>query len=355
MAKIKAGFKRIFGFIKVHKLSCSIVLIAVLVSAFFIWRSYSPTSLFEIPKLNLKEKPKQEARVRAPLSGVLVDPSLAKRRPIAIVVENHPDARPQSGLDKASLVYETLAEGGIVRFLAIFQENDAEIGPVRSARTQFVYWAKELEAIFAHVGGSDDALSLIKGVGVSDFNQFNYGNSFWRDTKRFAPHNVYTTTEKIRNGGKKAGYSEEKEIESFKFKEDEQKEQRPESQIIDIDISQAIFKVNYIFDKAENNYKRSLAGVPHTDKITSKQLRAKNIIIQFTTITDRSGSDTQVQAIGAGKIKYFLDGKSYEGTWKKKSTYERTKYLDSDGKEIVLNAGQTWIEVVRTGTNISVK
>lgn len=347
MAKIK----KLFGFIKRHKLSSIVVLVAVIVSAFFIWQSYSDTLPFKAPSLNLIQK--KDTRVRAPLSGMLVDPDLAARRPIAVVIENHPDARPQTGFSNASLVYETLAEGGITRCLAIFQENDSEVGPVRSARTQFVYWASELKAIFAHAGGSDDALALIEKVDVLDFNQFSYGSNFWRDSSRYAPHNLYSTTEKLREGGKKAGYSEKEDTTPFKFKDDEKLEARPEAQNITINFSSFDFKVGYVYDKINNNYERSVGGKPHVDKLSGKQLTAKNIIVQFANVSEKSGGDAQVQAVGSGKTKYFIGGKAFEGTWKKTGASARTKYLDEAGKEIELNAGTTWVEVVRIGSSVT--
>lgn len=349
MAKIR----RLFGFIKKHKLSSIIVLVAVVSSVFFIWQSYSDTLPFKAPSLNIT--PKIDTRVRAPLSGVLVSPERAQRRPIAVVIENHPDARPQTGFSNASLVYETLAEGGITRCLAIFQENDSEVGPVRSARTQFVYWAKELESVFAHAGGSADALELIREVDVLDFNQFSHGSSFWRDNSRNAPHNLYSTTEKLRSGGKKAGYSETNDTKPFNFKDDEKLETRPESQSITINFSSFDFKVGYIYNKKNNNYERSVGGKSQIDKLTGKQLTVKNIIVQYANVSEKSGGDAQVQAVGSGKIKYFIGGKVSEGTWKKTGASARTKYLDENGKEIELNAGTTWIEVVRTGSNVVVE
>src|SRR5581483_1401572 len=124
--------------------------------------------------------------------------SMAKR-PFAVVVENHPDARPQSGLSQADVVYEALAEGGITRFLAIFQSQDVKsIGPVRSARTYFNDWAQEWGAVYAHVGGNSDALALIKaGIpGVSDADQFFNDPYFTRISSRRPPHNTYTSINK---------------------------------------------------------------------------------------------------------------------------------------------------------------
>lgn len=348
MIKIKQLFRRIIVFLKLHKYSSLIVAVALIAAAAYLFTSLGENISFEAPKTDVKKKAPKDERVRAPLTGVLVNPDLAKRRPQAVVIENSPEARPQSGLDKASLVLETYAEGGITRMLAIFQENDAqEIGPVRSARVQFVNWANEYNAVFAHVGGSQAALNLIPSVGVLDFNQFFNGSYFWRDNTRFAPHNVYTTTDKLRQGGESRGYSKEKEIEPFKFKDENKVEERGDVLEVNIPFSGPTFAVKYVYNKESNSYLRHVAGRVDKDKPSGKEITAKNIIIQRANVVDRAGLDTQVEAIGSGAIEYYMDGKKFEGKWSKANSSSRTKYLDSDGNEILLNPGQTWIEVTR--------
>ncbi|MCL5093664.1 MAG: DUF3048 domain-containing protein [Patescibacteria group bacterium] len=288
-----------------------------------------------------------EEKVRAPLSGIFITKDKAKKRPLAIVVENHPEARPQSGLDKASLVFETYAEGGITRLLAVFQENEAnEIGPVRSARTAFDHWANEFKAVYGHVGGGEAALNLIDELHLLDLNQFYNGNSYWRDESRYAPHNVYTTTAKIRAGGLARGYSKETDIESFKFKDDLEKSKRPESFEFTVPFSGPTYNIKYIYDKETNSFLRYLAGSPHRDKITGKNLKAKNVIVMYAGVLEGSGgTDTQVQVVGSGEAEFYIDGEKILGTWEKATSASRTKFLDANGVEIVLNAGTTWIEV----------
>ena len=130
------------------------------------------------------------------------------RRPLAVMIENHIESRPQSGLTSADVVYEAVAEGGITRFMALFYCNlsDVQVGPVRSARTYYLDWLGEYNnPLYAHVGGANtpgpaDALSQIIKYKVNDLNQFSIGfPTFWRDYERLGhpvatEHTMYSTS-----------------------------------------------------------------------------------------------------------------------------------------------------------------
>lgn len=181
-----------------------IVLAAVLVfvlagggtSAAFLLKKDTPAPV-------VQEQPKEEAKVEEPpkpttvastLTGVQVDPVLNKRGVTAVMIENSLDARPQSGLLDAGVVYEAIAEGGITRFMALFQEGQPSyIGPVRSARPYYVEWLAPYGATYAHAGGSPEAISLISTLGIKDMDHGANGNSYTRVDTRFAPHNLYTS------------------------------------------------------------------------------------------------------------------------------------------------------------------
>jgi len=125
--------------------------------------------------------------VRSALNGQMISPDQAAQRPVAIMIENHPDARPQAGLAGAPLVYETEAEGGITRFMAVYDGSTGDItaGPVRSARTYFVDYVEELEALYGHVGGNIDALQQIAANRILDLDQSRVGAAaYWRETSR---------------------------------------------------------------------------------------------------------------------------------------------------------------------------
>jgi hypothetical protein len=314
---------------------------------------------FNAPKLVFKEKPK-ETKIQAPFTGLMVDPSVVSRKPLAVVIENSPDARPQSGYPQADLVYETLAEGGITRTLAIFQsQGSSEIGPVRSARFYFIDWLTELNAVFVHIGGNADALDEIISKKIPDINQFYYGNYFWRSASRYAPHNVYTTTDKIYDALKVAKISPITELAPLSFKKEAAVAERPATQAITINFSTPLFVASYNYDQKANNYLRSVGGVPHKDKVTGNQLRVKNIVVQYETISpgiSRAGEQKMdIVTTGRGRALVFQDGKAINATWEKTSRNSRTKYLDSFGKEVQFNPGQTWFEVVPQNAAVTYK
>lgn len=355
--KIKTFFKKIWGFIRRHKWSMAFIVIALAIGGFFLWDSFSAGSFNPIGDLNLR--PKKVEKFQAPLSGRWVtEKERTTRKPMAVVIENHPDARPQSGLNKAALVYETFAEGGITRWLALFQEEDvSEIGPVRSARTYFVDWALSHVALFAHVGGNIDALDMISKYKVLDLNQFSLGNYFWRDEKRYAPHNVYTTTDKLREAARSKGYSiEDSNISGYSFKDEAKEEERPEPFSFVVNFN-SNFAVTWAYDKKSNQFSRSMASQKQTDRVTGEQLVAKNVIVMFSSFsygTTRIGEQkTNIVTTGSGEAIFYIDGKKQTGTWKRAGQNTPTRFYDSAGAEIKLNSGTTWIEVAPTGTAVN--
>jgi len=356
---VKIKSRKVNIFLRKHKIALALILMAVLVAGGLIAYNYYLLGnvQFKTPKLVLKTKPK-ETRIAAPLTGLLVDPSVTSRRPLAVIIENHPDARPQSGYPKADLVYETLAEGGITRTMAIYQSQDAdEIGPVRSARLYFIDWLSEYNAVFVHVGGNIDALDAVSAQKIPDINQFYYGSYFWRATNRYAPHNVYTTTAKLYEALSAAKIPVTSNVTPLNFKKEATTDQRPVSQLININFSTPLFVASYSYVPKTNDYLRSVGGVPHKDKVTGAQIHVKNIVVQYENMSpgiSRAGEQKMnISTIGRGKALIFQDGKTIVGTWEKSSQNSRTKYLDSLGKEIIFNPGQTWFEIVPQTATVS--
>ncbi|MBC7708406.1 DUF3048 domain-containing protein, partial [Polaromonas sp.] len=143
-------------------------------------------------------KPVVPTTVASSLSGLQVDPALNAKPVTAIMIENSPDSRPQSGLSQANVVFEAIAEGGITRFLALFQDtNPADVGPIRSVRPYYLQWAMGFDAPLAHVGGSPEALNDIKAWGARDLDQFFNSGAYHRINSRYAPHNVYTAVDTL--------------------------------------------------------------------------------------------------------------------------------------------------------------
>ena len=301
----------------------------------------------------------------AALDGVMTDQASAEKHPLAIIVENHPDARPQSGLSKASVVYEAIAEGGITRFMGIFGTNEVEkVGPVRSARTFFVDWAHGYNAYFAHVGGNIDALDKIPVDKILDLDQFRYSAPYWRERSSglATEHTMYTSTTKLREEAEKNQYSKANNFNIMRFKDEPAetaKSTLPEEQEINVDFSNASYNIIFKYDKATNSYKRFMAGQSHTDKNTKDQINPKNVIVMTVkrqaTVTRINEPGWNMDTIGTGKAEIFIDGKQISGTWKKPSASDRELFYDDKGNEVTFNRGQFWICVVPPDVTPTVK
>jgi len=337
----------------------SLLLVIILVAFILFWPAAKKT-LEEVPKLNnVKEKIETSVLdTESPLNGVFTTKEKARRRPEAVMIENHPDARPQSGLDKADLAYEALTEGGITRFLAFFGINDVvEVGPVRSARTYFVKLADEYNAFYAHAGGNADALVLIKELpDFYNLDEFSLGSFFWRDKNKFAPHNLYTTTDKLRLAGQSKDWDINASYDKWLFKNDESLEKRGNAKKLSVDFSLGSYKVDYLYDKETNEYKRNLAGKAHVDKNSKNQIKAKTVIIQYVESWKKENdpeNSIELKIDGEGKATIFMDGEKIQGSWKKLDRKKRTKFYDDNGEEIKFDRGPIWIEIVPSNAKVT--
>jgi hypothetical protein len=333
--------------------------------------------------------PKTQA---CPLNGVLYSKQQEawwqKHRPLGVMIENHVDARPQSGLSGADVVYEAVAEGGITRFLSLFYCQDAgQVGPVRSARTYFVDFASEYAdyPLYAHVGGANqpgpaDALSQLTDynwTNYNDLNQFSIGfPTFWRDYDRLpnvaTEHTMYSTVDKLwdyaaTNRGltnvDKAGKSWDANFVPYKFTDDAPLSARPKSQTIHLEFWQSAgsgYFVDWTYDPKTNLYKRANGGKPHLDKDTGKQIAAKNVVVLLMKeLNADDGYENNVHLLyqdkGTGKAVIFKDGKRINGTWEKDSRTARTIINDASGNELKFDRGLIWFEILPTEGILNVK
>jgi hypothetical protein len=214
--------------------------------------------------------------VPSPLTGVEVKPELANRPVTGVMIENSPDARPQSGLYSAGMVFEAIAEGGITRFLTLFQEDQPDyIGPIRSARPYYLDWVMPFDAGLAHVGGSPDALAQIKQLGVKDLDQFANSSAYYRVSSRYAPHNMYSTMARFDALNQSKGYT------TSKFtpypRKAEERSKTPNATSIDITMSGYYYNDHYDYDANDNSYKRSEGGRPHMDEKAGRQIEPKTV------------------------------------------------------------------------------
>jgi len=296
------------------------------------------------------------------LDGLKYNEDISNRHPLAVMIENHPDARPQSGLDKAKIIYEAIAEGGITRFMTIFGPDSAsKVGPVRSARTYYLDWALEYDAFYAHVGGNIDALDLIPKIGIKDLDQFRYGTeAYWRvpQAGKATEHTMFADTDKLYSIAKNNKWDMTANFTPLSFKDDVKTELRPTTQSVTINFSTNTYKVKWQYNNDDNNYERYMAGIAHKDAVSGKILTAKNVIIQEVNrqpaVTRINEQGWTMQTTGTGKAKIIIDGKVIDGTWKKKDRNSRTTFADNNGDEIKFNAGTTWYEIVPPGTDVTV-
>jgi nitrate reductase NapE component len=267
---------------------------------------------------------------------------------MALMIDNHSDARPPSGLASAHLVFEAEVEGGITRIMGVFSAGQelTEIGPIRSARPYFVDWARELSALYAHVGGSPDALVKIQQDKILDINEFFNEHYFWRDDGKAMPHNVYTSSEKLEKYLSSKSADRNRFVPWF-FKDDTVLDERPDSSSIKIDYKLGMYKVEWKYDKENNNYLRYVAGDPHKEK-SGEIITAKNVLVQVALAHELDDKlRLEMNNIGNGKSLICMDGKCQPGTWEKKHPSDRTRFYAEDGREVKFNRGMTWVQVVR--------
>lgn len=335
-----------------------IAVVALAAGAYF-WSTKNKDSSNTPQAAVIEEKKVEAAKIYSPLTGVEVATQDEANRPVTgVMIENSPDARPQSGLDQAGIVFEAIAEGGITRFLALFQESKPDyLGPVRSARPYYVEWAKTFDASYGHVGGSPDALSLIKTLGVKDIDQFANGGSYERITSRTSPHNVYTNFTKLDALNQKKGFT------SSKFTPWERKidvKQTPTASIIDLNISGPTYSPRFTYDPSTNSYLRMQVGAPHyvlsKDLTTKKQLNPKTVVVLVTTYgIENDGIHSIYRTTGTGKMYVFQDGIVSMGTWSKKDAKSQFVFTDKNGLPMKLNRGQTWVTLVASDSSVNYK
>lgn len=283
----------------------------------------------------------------APLTGLPIE-AAATLRPIAVMVNNAPQARPQSGLTQADIVYEVLAEGGITRLVAIFQSHNGvvTVGPVRSIRPYLIELGESYNGLLVHAGGSTDAYSIIQKQHKEDLDEIgNAGTSFWRDKSRKAPHNLYTNMEKLRAGADRLKYKKEVTIPSYTFRKKEELISGENANKIDIRFLLKGYKVSYQYDATSQMYKRSINDSAHVDLNNNEQLQAANVMVMGADhkVLDDVGR-LSVNVNAGGEAMLFQRGVMIKGNWihKKDDVIRFVK----DGNEVPFVPGTTYINIV---------
>lgn len=363
-----------------------------------------PSVNINIPGINKpKLKTDQPRTEMCPINGLLYTKAekavWEKRRPITAVIENHEDSRPQSGLSRADVTYEAVAEGGITRTLNVFYcgiADDARIGPVRSARVYFVNWATEYgNPLFVHVGGANnicsncpggikprgdiapevDALRLLTTLGwrYKNGNDMDGGTNvgyptMWRDYERIpgaaTEHTYMASTDKLAEEAERRGFAAigadgiawDKNFVPWKFGKDSPLSSPTATNIsFEFWSNKPDYNVEWKYDSKDNKYLRFNGGEAHVDMDNKEQLSAKNVVIALTK--ERGPVDKEghmfYTTIGTGKMLLFQNGDVVVGTWSKLNAKSRTIFKDDKGKEILFVPGRIWIETVPDGNEIN--
>lgn len=361
---MKELFSKIIAFVKKQPRVWLVVSLLLILIFFIVGGGYlllSKTSFLDFfsreraPRNNEQNEETAISGFRRLIDGIVVSDETKINPPLfAVQIENMIDARPLSGISRANLVYEAISEAGITRFLVFYTADQevAEIGPVRSARPYYIDWAEEYGALYAHSGGSPEALRIISRYDILGLNEFSNGRFFWRSKSRYAPHNLYTSSELLNNAFA-AKDGEVKDFEPWQFKDEAPEDSRPQNEErIKIYFSTKTYEAGWQYDREPNDYLRYQAGAIGQDRDGS-EVRAKNIVVQFTDVSviDDIGRK-KIKTIGSGEAIIFQDGVRIDGAWEKEAKGERTKFFDAAGAEIKFNPGVTWVEVVPIGTEI---
>lgn len=253
----------------------------------------------------------------------------------AIALDNHPNARPQHGLSRASVVYEYEVEGRATRYLALFHELPSKVGPIRSARKHSTMLAWENNVNFITASASRDNLQTIRDWGVNYTNALSHG-AFYRDNARRAPHNLYVNLSTLREGNPSPGSI---------LRPAHISRQGTSANRFSIEYSPN-YRVSYQYSEEQEAYQRLINGSPHRDA-TGTSIWARNVIVQYTNHPTDSWGRTTPEVLGEGAIDYYVSGQRFRGTWKKTGPNAKTRFYYEDGQEIERIYGSTWIQIAR--------
>ncbi len=294
------------------------------------------------------------------LDGTETVEALVNRRPLAVMVENHPEARPQAGLAEASHVWEVIVEGGITRFMAIYSPHDAEkIGPVRSARPYFVSWASGYRALYAHAGGSQAALARLSST--DEVTDLPHTSGYFHREPRAgvaSEHTLFTSTSDLYSFAEKKGAGLEASVAPLTFANELALNERPASGSVTINFSSPTYQVNWIYVRERNAYDREMAGRAHIDRSSGQQLNSRNVVVltvnrRYDGSTNHGKGEWFMTTEGEGKALIFQNGQVINGTWRKPTAGSMLELVDTSGAPVKLLRGQTWFEVVPPDVAVS--
>src|SRR6266542_4085608 len=296
-----------------------------------------------------------------PLSGLNPKSTVPSRPALAVKVENLPAARPQTGLSWADIVYEEPVEGGITRFIAVYQcQNASRIEPVRSGRLTDVNILVQFgRPLFAYAGGKPRVIQAVRRAGIIDinYNVRQVARAYHRDPNRPAPHNLYTSTRELYSSA--SDLFEPKAPDPIFTYSDTPPQGAVRARKVHLPFSSSS-DVFWKWSKTRKVWLRFHGTVPHVSS-DGTQFSAKNVVVQvvktrLTDIVDANGVRSPlVISVGTGKAYVFRDGKVIKGRWERDSAADLTKFVDTNGDEIPLTPGNTWVELLPENIRVTIK
>lgn len=286
------------------------------------------------------------------------------KRPVAVMINNIQDALPSASTKQADIIYECMVEGGITRLMAIYSDYDKleKIGSVRSARHYYINIANEYDAIYVHYGQSKPAKEKLDNGVINNINGLTYEDGFYRDSSRVAPHNAYTTGEKIVKGIENFKYNAEyddlhKKVLSFNAEETDLTD-GTDANTIHVNFSK-YSQPYFVYNSEKKLYDRYEYNAPQIDELEDENdniLNFKNVIVLISSYTciNPENDLQELQQSGEGKGYYCTNGKAVPITWKKSSDSSKTEFYKEDGSELLLNPGKTWISIIGDGQNAGI-
>ncbi len=321
--------------------------VVISILAFAIFRQ-AQTQSVDVPLTHEVQKKPTAPKYHSALTGLeLSDEATTKKTVTAVMIENSLDARPQSGLQDAEVVYEAIAEGGITRFAALYQQNQPElIGPVRSLRMYYLDWIAPYDPSIAHVGGSLYSLQEVRNGNHKDIDQFFNASTYWRASDRYAPHNVYTSSAKLNELNTSKGYTSANP-QPLPHGDSPLGSAAPANQI-NVTMSSAPYNSNWNYDTGSKSYLRSQAGEPHMDR-EKGQLSAQVVVVldmQMDLVME-DGWRENYHTAGTGDAMIFAGGTAMSAVWHKENMGQQLSFTSKqDGKPLPLPRGKTWISAV---------
>lgn len=319
----------------------------------------------EESETTLQIEPETEDTEHSYLTGKKVDPSIGRKRPIAVMLNNISAACPQAGIAKADVVYEAPVEGGITRLMGIFEDYAGmeKIGSVRSCRDYYVRYALEFDAIYMHFGQAVYAFDLLNSEKVNNISGLEYQEEagkiqgyagediFYRTSDRPSPHNVYTSEESIKTAIKRKEYRTDYAPEykgHYKFASDGETVSLAGGTATHIEPGYEVNEPDFEYNAEDHLYYRSQYGDAQIDQLTEKQLAYTNVIFQVSKWENYDDNGyLNIDTVSGGEAYVFSNGTYVKGTWKKESEDAPARYYDGDGKEITLNQGKTWVCIIQ--------